>query len=62
MEKLIKFFKDEQGVTAIEYALIASLIAVFIVVALYFVGGQVSDTYDTVASEVSTASGSSGGS
>ncbi len=58
MEKLIKFFKDEQGVTAIEYALIASLIAVFIVAALYFVGGQVSDTYENVASEVANAGGS----
>jgi pilus assembly protein Flp/PilA len=58
MEKLIKFFKDEQGVTAIEYALIASLIAVFIVAALYFVGGEVSDTYQNVASEVANAGGS----
>ncbi|MBW1744718.1 MAG: Flp family type IVb pilin [Deltaproteobacteria bacterium] len=58
MEKLIKFFKDEQGVTAIEYALIASLIAVVIVAALFFVGGEVSNTYDTVASEVVKAGGS----
>ncbi|MBW1860465.1 MAG: Flp family type IVb pilin [Deltaproteobacteria bacterium] len=59
MEKLIKFFKDEQGVTAIEYALIASLIAVFIVAALYFVGGEVSETYDNVASSlVDAGSGS----
>ena len=28
MEKLIRFFKDEDGVTAIEYGLIAALIAV----------------------------------
>jgi pilus assembly protein Flp/PilA len=58
MEKLVRFFKDEQGVTAIEYALIASLIAVFIVAALYFVGGQVEDTYQNVASEVANAGGS----
>jgi len=58
MEKLIEFFKDEQGVTAIEYALIASLIAIVIVAALYFVGGEVSGTYENVASEVSNAGGS----
>jgi len=36
MEKLIRFLKDEEGVTAIEYGLIAALIAVFII------GGEVS--------------------
>jgi len=41
---------DESGVTAIEYALIASLIAVFIIVAVQAVGTKVS----TVFNEVST--------
>jgi pilus assembly protein Flp/PilA len=34
MEKIKRFFKEEEGVTAIEYGLIASLIAVAIIVAL----------------------------
>ena len=40
MKKLIAFFKDEDGVTAIEYGLIASLIAVAIIVAVTAVGGN----------------------
>ena len=31
MEKLLRFFKDEEGVTAIEYALIAALISVAVI-------------------------------
>ena len=38
MKKLIAFFKEEDGVTAIEYGLIASLIAVVIIGAITVVG------------------------
>ena len=38
MEKIKRFLKDEQGATAIEYGLIASLIAVAIVVGATLVG------------------------
>jgi pilus assembly protein Flp/PilA len=51
MEKVIRFFKDEEGVTAIEYGLIAALIAVFIIVALGLVGGGL----DTIFRRVATA-------
>jgi pilus assembly protein Flp/PilA len=44
------FLNDESGVTAIEYALIASLIAVFIIVAVQAVGTQVSTVFNEVAS------------
>ena len=43
--------KDENGATAIEYALLASLIAVAIIAALQTVAGQL----NTVFSEVSTS-------
>ena len=42
------FVSDESGVTAIEYALIASLIAVFIIVAVQKVGTQVSTVFNEV--------------
>ena len=45
-----KFVADESGVTAIEYALIASLIAVFIITAVTAVGTKVS----TVFTEIGT--------
>jgi pilus assembly protein Flp/PilA len=43
------FVSDESGVTAIEYALIASLIAVFIIVAVQAVGTKVSTVFNEVA-------------
>jgi pilus assembly protein Flp/PilA len=50
--KLLKLFKsDESGATAIEYALIASLIAIALVAILGSLGSQLS----TVFSEVSSA-------
>ncbi|MHA7856845.1 MAG: Flp family type IVb pilin [Henriciella sp.] len=48
---MLKFFKNESGATAIEYGLIAALIAVAIIGAISAVGDSVSTTFD----EVSTA-------
>ncbi len=44
-----RFMKDEEGVTAIEYALIASLIAVVIIGAVTTTGTQVCETFRSVA-------------
>ena len=41
--------RDEEGVTAIEYGLIAALIAVVIIVAVEAVGNGVSATFNAVA-------------
>jgi pilus assembly protein Flp/PilA len=49
-QSIKKFVADESGVTAIEYALIASLIAVVIITAVTTVGGKVS----TVFTEIGT--------
>jgi pilus assembly protein Flp/PilA len=38
MEKLVRFIKDEEGVTAVEYGLIAALIALVIIVAVALLG------------------------
>jgi pilus assembly protein Flp/PilA len=38
MKKLIRFLKDEDGVTAIEYGLIAAIIAVGLITAVTAVG------------------------
>ena len=43
-----KFIADESGVTAIEYALIASLIAVFIITAVQTVGTKVSTVFNEI--------------
>ena len=49
MRKILRFINQEDGATAIEYGLIASLIAVVIVVALTSLGTGLSSTFTTVA-------------
>ena len=53
---LLRFFlADESGVSAIEYALIGSLIAVAIVTSVTAVGVNLGDLYEMVAGEVQDA-------
>lgn len=47
--KVKGFLVEEDGVTAIEYGLIAALIAVAIIVAVGFVGTNLSTTFNNVA-------------
>jgi pilus assembly protein Flp/PilA len=53
------FFKnmirDEQGATAIEYGLIAALIAVAAITAMQSLGNELDDTFGNVSSELDTA-------
>ncbi|MCA8889893.1 MAG: Flp family type IVb pilin [Parvularculaceae bacterium] len=49
---LNKFLKDEDGATAIEYGLIAALIAVAIITAVRAVGTELNATFSTVASNL----------
>ncbi|MDH5489902.1 MAG: Flp family type IVb pilin [Rhodospirillaceae bacterium] len=53
--KGICFFKCRRGSTAIEYALIASLIAVVIIGAVTMLGGNLSNSFDETAGAVKTA-------
>jgi pilus assembly protein Flp/PilA len=46
------FVADENGVTAIEYGLIAALVGVAIVVAVKALGGQLSDTFTDIATKM----------
>lgn len=56
MKKFInRLFKDKAGATAIEYGLIASLIAVAIITATATLGNNISDTFDSIAGEMSAA-------
>jgi pilus assembly protein Flp/PilA len=50
--KLNAFNLDRRAVTAIEYALIAALIAVVIIGAVSVLGSKVSSTFNTVSSEL----------
>ena len=48
----LHLIKDESGVTAIEYALIAALIAVAAIAAFTLVGTNLSTTFSYVASQL----------
>ena len=54
MSKFIsQFINDESGATAIEYGLIAALIAVVIIAAVGALGTQLSGTFDAVTAGLS---------
>lgn len=55
MKILKKIRKNEEGATAIEYGLIAALIAVACITALTAVGGQLSTTFRGVSNSLSGA-------
>jgi pilus assembly protein Flp/PilA len=52
MNLISRFVRDESGATAIEYGLIAALIAVVIVAAVSLVGTNLSTTFNTVATNL----------
>lgn len=47
-----KFIREEDGVTAIEYGLIAALIAVVIVAAVQTVGTDLKTTFETISTKL----------
>ena len=47
-----KFMSDESGATAIEYGLIAALIAVAIIGGVTALGTSANDTFNAVADEI----------
>jgi pilus assembly protein Flp/PilA len=56
MQKYVKrFVKDDSGATAIEYGLIAALIAVGIIVAAQTLGSQISATFSAVDAAMKNA-------
>ena len=58
MSNLIaRFVKDESGATAIEYGLIAALIALAIMVGAGALGNALNNKFNTIANCVKTASG-----
>jgi pilus assembly protein Flp/PilA len=49
---ILHLVKDESGVTAIEYGLVAALIAIAVISVLGTVGTNLSSTFSTVASNL----------
>ncbi|MFO1187398.1 MAG: Flp family type IVb pilin [Alphaproteobacteria bacterium] len=52
---LARFVKDESGVTAMEYGMIAALIAVAILTALGTIGTQLNTTFTKIGTSLTNA-------
>ena len=52
MRKFVRFLKDQRGATAIEYGLIAALIAVAAITAMTSLGSQLSTTFNNGANNM----------
>lgn len=58
MQNLIsRFAKDEDGATAIEYGLIAGLIAVVIIGGLTALGGNINTAFNNIATRIAGGGG-----
>ncbi|MCL6683599.1 Flp family type IVb pilin [Sphingomonas alba] len=53
MTKFLKLIRNNKGATAIEYGLIAALIAVAAIAAMTSVGSKLGDTFNNVSSDLS---------
>lgn len=61
MTSLKRFLKDENGATAIEYGLIAALIAVVIIGAVQLLGQNITAQFNTIAGAIGGGGGGGGG-
>ncbi|UCH44488.1 MAG: Flp family type IVb pilin [Nitrospiraceae bacterium] len=48
MRKMMRFLKDEEGATAVEYGIMVAAIAAVIVIVVYAIGVKVDTAFDTV--------------
>lgn len=57
MSRFVSFMRDEESAMAIEYGLIAGLVAIVIVAALSTVGFDVADVFTGVVADLRVAAG-----
>ena len=55
LARICRFRKNQDGATAIEYGLIAALIAVVIIAAVTTVGPELNNTFGTVGTKLDSA-------
>ncbi len=54
MRALHNFMDDRQGATAVEYGLIAGLLAIVLVASVGLIGGNLSNVFNFVSNKVDT--------
>ena len=55
-QKMINFFKDEEGATMVEYALMLALIAIVCIVMVKAIGTSANATFSCASTELNSAS------
>lgn len=58
---LVQFLRDEEGATAVEYGLIAALIAVVIMLSVSNVGTQLKAVFDSIVTQLTSVGGGGSG-
>jgi len=58
---LLRLIREDEGATAIEYGLIAGLVAVVLIGALTLTGTSLQSVFNTVATQLQTVAGGGGG-
>ena len=54
VEMMKNFWKEEEGLTMVEYALVGALVAVAAIAAFTFLGGTVGNSANTLAANIAT--------
>jgi pilus assembly protein Flp/PilA len=57
MSKLVKFLREEEGASLVEYALLVALIALLCLAALTAMGGSIRDAFNAIAAAIGGALG-----
>ena len=57
LSHIVTFFKDDSGVTVVEYGLIVALVAVAVIAALTLMGGSLTNFFTAVGTTLTTAGG-----
>jgi pilus assembly protein Flp/PilA len=52
MKRLLKFVKDEEGLVAIEYALIATFVALAIIASITVLGGTLNAAFTKISTAI----------
>jgi len=52
MKKMIGFFKDEEGATAVEYGIMVAAIAAVIIALAFTIGEEISNAFQTIVNEL----------
>jgi pilus assembly protein Flp/PilA len=55
MNKIIRFFKDEEGATAVEYGIMVGLIAAAVIGTVILIGGKTNNAFNSVENKMSSA-------